>query len=151
MEQITCDYISQHYQKIYKTIYDDAIEYAYNYFCESYSKYLSDIASQNNAIAKDMAEIKVELEEISKYISSTGPQFEKVTSSQFLFAENCTAQQKYDFQLKALKYPYDIYAVYNFSNINSEIDKYNEILTNIVLGNNINYFLVVHYIRLSKR
>lgn len=149
LKQITEEYISQCYSDKYKAIYDDVIEYAYNYFCESYCEYLSQFTSQYNEIVKSMGEIKEKLEKVNQYVSSVGTQFEKVTSSQFLFVENCSAQQKYDYQLNALKYPYDIYYVYKFDEISSKVDEYDEKLTNIILGKNKNYFLIVKKFNIS--
>lgn len=144
MKQITQENISQRYVDQYKSVVEDVVDFAYNYFYDDYSKYIPESIKKYNEIVNTLPEIKAQLEKTNQYIDSVGVKYSKMTPAQFLFMDNYSTQQKYTYQLNALKYPYDIYNVYNYSDISSKINSYSEALSGIILGKNKNFFLTVH-------
>lgn len=144
MKQITQENISQRYVDQYKSVVEDVVDFAYNYFYDDYSKYIPESIKKYNEIVNTLPEIKAQLEKTNQYIDSVGVKYSKMTPAQFLFMDNYSTQQKYTYQLNALKYPYDIYNVYNYSDISSKINSYSEALSGIIFGKNKNFFLTVH-------
>lgn len=145
----TESYIAKQYTDVFEPCLQEIADYNFDMFYKDYREYTDKAKGFYKLLEVELPKFKSSFEVMSEYVNSAGSKYKDLAKSDFLFMENCSAQQTYANQLAALKYPYEIYCKYEYQRFRSLFVETEKTVENIVCTSGLNLVLDVKKCNIS--